>query len=81
MKNLVSKSTNALFAFLVVLSCSGTVFSQTQEWTTVNSTNPPSARYGHSLTTLPDGKVLLYGGENSSMDMYNDLYSYDNGQW
>lgn len=81
MKNLVSKSINVLFAFLVVLIYSGTVFSQTQEWTTVNSTNPPSPRWGHSLTTLPDGKVLLYGGENSSMDMYNDLYSYDNGQW
>lgn len=50
-------------------------------WRILTPTNPPSPRYGHSLTTLPDGKVLLFGGENSSQDMYNDLYSYDNGQW
>jgi WD40 repeat protein len=39
----------------------------------------PSARYGHSATLLPNGKVLVAGGEGETSPQYSDAYLYDPG--
>ncbi len=33
------------------------------------------------MVTLPDGKVILFGGEDDAQNIYNDLFAYDSGQW
>lgn len=63
----------------IVLSFPG--ISQTTDWKIIHPTTAPAARFGHSTTTLPDGKILLFGGESIAQDMYNDLHSYDGGEW
>ena len=56
------------------------VFSQ-QEWRVINTPTAPPARFGHSMVTLPDGRVLVFGGEGTDLYMHNDLFAYDCGQW
>lgn len=69
------------FLFALVLILCATVARAEGEWTVLNPSNPPSNRFGYSMTTLPDGRVILMGGENSVEDICNDLYTYDNGEW
>jgi hypothetical protein len=51
------------------------------DWEVLNPANPPSARIGHSMMTLPDGKILLFGGEDEAVNMFSNLFAYENGQW
>lgn len=51
------------------------------DWNTINPLNSPEARYGHSMVTLPDGRVMMFGGEGAQADLFNDLYVYDNNNW
>lgn len=39
----------------------------------------PTPRLGHSTTTLPDGKLLVFGGRGDSKH-YNDMYPFINLQ-
>lgn len=64
---------NLIIIFYATIACA-------EEWKVLDTENPPPARFGHSIVTLPDGRVLVFGGENSQ-DMYNDLFAYDSGQW
>ncbi|EQC27300.1 hypothetical protein SDRG_14921 [Saprolegnia diclina VS20] len=44
---------------------------------------PPTARYGHSMALLDDGRIVLYGGQSVKMvpevrvEYFNDLYTLD----
>ncbi|MCF8302145.1 MAG: T9SS type A sorting domain-containing protein [Bacteroidales bacterium] len=38
----------------------------------------PEARHGHTMVTLPDGTVMLFGGEDVSGHLFNDIYTFDN---
>jgi N-acetylneuraminic acid mutarotase len=51
------------------------------DWKIISPTYSPLARYGHSLTPLPNENIFLFGGQESAQKMYNDLHSYNNGQW
>ena len=33
------------------------------------------------MTTLPDGRILLFGGEDDPQNIYNDIFAYDSKQW
>jgi hypothetical protein len=51
------------------------------EWNIVTKPNDPNARFGHRLVTLPDGKVLMFGGKNEAGDVFNDLSIFDGSEW
>ena len=65
-------------ALLIILEGSSWAES---DWKVLTPANSPPARFGHSTTPLPDGKILLFGGEGNAQELYNDLHAYDNGQW
>ncbi|MBI4320157.1 MAG: hypothetical protein HY675_16835, partial [Chloroflexi bacterium] len=50
-------------------------------WTDLGTSNAPTARYGHGTVTLPDGRVLLFGGEESDGTLRNDLFAFQNNNW
>ncbi|MCK4353607.1 hypothetical protein KAW65_09415 [candidate division WOR-3 bacterium] len=43
--------------------------------------NTPEARLGHSMVRLPDGRVMLFGGENVEGDLFNDMHAFDESGW
>jgi hypothetical protein len=45
-----------------------------------NPPDLPQARYGHEMITLPDGSVILIGGEDASGHLLNDMHTFD-GAW
>ena len=44
-----------------------------QDWQEIEDPNSPEARYGHSLVTLPDGRVVMFGGQGENDILFNDL--------
>ncbi|MCF7709171.1 MAG: hypothetical protein K9N52_09765 [Verrucomicrobia bacterium] len=50
------------------------------DWTPITPPDAPEARHGHSMVTLPDGRVMLFGGEDVSGHLFNDLHTFD-GAW
>ncbi|RLF32977.1 MAG: hypothetical protein DRN07_03730 [Thermoplasmata archaeon] len=51
------------------------------DWNPINPDTPPSERHGHSVVTLPDGRVMLFGGQGYQGDLKNDLFIYDANGW
>jgi len=37
------------------------------DWDQLNPANSPEARFGHSMVTLPNGRVIMFGGENDGV--------------
>jgi hypothetical protein len=68
-----------IIGFLITLS--STVWSQEEEWVELNPANPPSDRFGHSMVTLSDGRVLLFGGEGENSVLLNDVHVFNDGEW
>lgn len=52
-----------------------------QEWVEVFPSNSPTARVGHTMTSLSDGRVVLFGGLERDGTLRNDTYEYWNGEW
>jgi len=69
-----------LTLFLSILTLSA-ISQREGDWTMMNPTNPPDARYGHSMVTIPDGRVMLFGGEGAHQNLFNDLIVYNNTNW
>jgi N-acetylneuraminic acid mutarotase len=71
----------------IILTCVLIIFStiiygqKEGDWNTLTPPNSPEARHGHSMVTLPDGRVMLFGGEGPQEDLFNDLFIYDNNDW
>ncbi|MCF8232069.1 MAG: T9SS type A sorting domain-containing protein [Bacteroidales bacterium] len=66
---------------LALALIAGQAPAQTREdWTPITPPNAPEARHGHSMVTLPDGRVMLFGGEDVSGHLFNDLHTFD-GAW
>ncbi len=51
----------------------------TGQWTQLNPTVHPSARFYHDMSLLREGEVLLFGGTNGSDETW--LFSLDAGEW
>jgi len=50
-------------------------------WEKITTQNTPSARYGHTMVSLGDGRILLFGGIDDAGYFLNDLYLYEAGIW
>lgn len=50
-------------------------------WEQIPAEEAPSARYGHSMADLPDGRVLLFGGETADGVLSNELYVFQDAGW
>ena len=50
-------------------------------WDHLNPAGTPDGVYGHSMVTLSNGDILLFGGENATGDVFNDLYAFKDNQW
>ena len=49
-------------------------------WTRVNASGGWAKRYGHTMTEMPDGSIVLIGGSNGTGIHYNDIWrSVDSG--
>jgi hypothetical protein len=64
----------------VILLWGGNCRAET-DWEVIDAANSPGARIGQGMTTLPDGRILLFGGEDDAQNIYNDLFAYDSKQW
>src|SRR4029079_5667462 len=64
-------------ALVLIQPCTG----QSGTWTTTGSVG--TARYGHTATLLPNGKVLVAGGSNdvSGILVSAELYDPASGTW
>jgi hypothetical protein len=50
-------------------------------WTQVPQASPaPAGRFGHTLTALPGGEVMLFGG-GDGRDVLRDLWSWNGVRW
>ncbi len=47
-----------------------------ESWNQIPAPDEPSARYGHSLVELDDGRVLMFGGEDYRGDLQNSICGY-----
>ncbi|MCD6456104.1 MAG: hypothetical protein J7K81_04875 [Methanophagales archaeon] len=66
-----------LLIFVLIFS----INVRADDWPPVNPANPPDARHGHTMVTLPDGRVMLFGGEGYQGDLKDDLFVYDANGW
>lgn len=69
-----------LVTAIVTITLSTNSYAQ-GDWKNLNPTKSPTANFGLSITLFPIGDLLLLGGQESTQKMYNDLHSYNNGQW
>ncbi len=67
-----------IFVFVMMLGLSSVL---ADDWPPGNPGNPPDARHGHTVVTLPDGRVMLFGGEGFQGELKNDLFTYDANGW
>lgn len=51
------------------------------DWSPITPPDSPSARQGHSLVVLPDGRVMLFGGIDAQDKLFNDLHTFDSNKW
>lgn len=52
------------------------------DWTPITPPNSPDARFGHSMVTLPDGRVLMFGGEGHPQgNLFDDLHAFEASGW
>ena len=68
------------FALVTVLLLSlGSAWAE--DWQPITPPGSPSARQGHSMVTLPDGRVFLFGGKDAQEVLLNDLSKFDSNSW
>jgi hypothetical protein len=54
----------------------GAIRASANDWTPLSPPDSPDARWGHSLVTLPDGNVVMFGGEAEDHRLFNDLHFF-----
>lgn len=74
--NTIFKSPRLLTLFVVLILFLSLVpfnITKAQGWELLDPPNTPEARFGHSLVTLPDGRVIMFGGQGENNTLFNDL--------
>ena len=66
-----------IFIFVLILGLSS---AWADDWTSWTPPGAPCARQGHSMVSLGDGYVLLFGGEGEE-GLFNDLYAFNTDSW
>lgn len=66
----------AVASLLMVFASAGD-----DDWSGIPVANSPAARFGHSLITLNDGRVLMFGGEDYRGDLQNEIFEFGGEQW
>lgn len=74
-----SKKLSHLVFLCVIILTTTIVFAE--GWDTPNYENQPEARFGHQMVTLPDGKVMLFAGADSGVNLFNDLHQFNGSNW
>lgn len=59
--------------FTLILFIVTSFSNYAQDWTPLEPPNSPEARQGHTLVTLPDGRVVMFGGQGENDILFNDL--------
>ena len=75
------KAKFTLLTLFLLIFTHNAISQREGDWTMMNPTNAPDARYGHSMVTIPDGRVMLFGGEGAHQNLFNDLIVYNNNNW
>jgi hypothetical protein len=47
------------------------------DWQPMEPEGSPEARSGHSMVTLPDGRVVAFGGQAEDYTLFNDLHFFE----
>ena len=81
MKKNYKKNVRQILTGLCLFGLIGFSSIYAQEWQPIEPPDPPDARQGHSMVTLPDGRVFLFGGEDHQGSLFNDLYAFENNGW
>ncbi len=66
---------------LLLLYFLPSLMAQREDWNQLNIPDSPDPRKGHSLVTLPDGRVLMFGGEGPQVELFNNLFVFEDNQW
>jgi len=66
---------------LVLVMLLGLASAWADDWNLIEPPGAPDARQGHSMVTLPDGRVMLFGGEYAQGSLFNDLYVFESNGW
>jgi hypothetical protein len=61
-------------AWIFTLSLNEKNGKETGTWT--RTADGPSARENHAMSSLGNGKVLMYGGNNGNSDLFNDAWIF-----
>jgi len=67
-----------IFVLVMVL---GLCSAWADDWNPIEPPGAPTAREGHSMVTMSDGTVYLFGGEDVEGTLLNDLYAFENNGW
>jgi len=81
MKKNYEKNVRQILNGLCLFGLIGFSTLSAQEWQPITPPNSPDARQGHSMVTLPDGRVFLFGGEDAQDVLMNDLSELDSYAW
>ena len=68
-----------IITLFILLSFGGNAW--TDEWAPIVPPNSPTVREGHGMLTLPDGRVMLFGGEDAEGNLFDDLHAFEEEGW
>jgi hypothetical protein len=66
---------------LEVLADTYTFNAPTKTWKQVSGGVAPPARYGAAATFVPSVGVVMFGGANNSLEVFNDMYVWSGTAW
>ncbi len=79
MKTRSVKVIKSLLVVILLLTLTGP--SRADEWNPVTPPDSPDARFGHTMVNLPDGCVLIFGGEDESNGLCEELFRFADDRW
>jgi len=56
-------------------------WTQGKDWEQLNPANSSAARFGHSMVTMSDEDVMLFGGIDAAGEVQDDVYAFGNNNW